>query len=1089
MLIALAVTLSALRFWLLPRIDQLRQRLENSLSQHLEQPIQIQHLKASLDGITPELRLIGVTVGQSGDEQLLLKEIQLGLDLPASLQTGQLQPAWIRILGAHIEVRRTADGRFHLLGLDHGREESVPRWLLADGRFELIDSTVVWHPGSSNRPYTWHNLYLRLDNRGTQHRLLARFKAPDVLAKQVSLSARLQGNPNTPLAQWQADFLLRLEQLQPAAFAQTFLPRSASRLGIYPSGQGTLQLWGTWRPDRLEGTADLNLQHLNWQPPWLAQPLKLHQASGRIHGRWDRNGWQIKTPSLHLGNADFEVYARLQINHPAQDSTQLEAMAYLARLNLANLDTYLPRALPAGLAKWSARKPLHGIAQGRLVWRGRLQDFPFRDHSGVSEAWFTSQQAKIEFHPRWPALTDADLNLKFRNGQVTMEMTRGKLGTAPLEALSATLDISASEPILDIRGRSRNPVKEILQVLKLSPLKPAITPLTTMTYLDGQATVSLGISLPIQRPAAYQIDGQAKLQGNWHLLNLPLGLDELSGELRFTQQRLTARLNGRFRQEPAHLEATVNQHHTRLTLSTQLDAGILPSEAFRQYLTGTTNALLTLEIRHVRKLPPRLSLYSDLQSLAVHLPYPLGKAADQLRPLALTAWLQSPQVPLNIDYGPLHAMLAIDRVTHQASGRIGLNQPPPPGNTAGGLILIGHLDRLPLDSWLALLARRRLDPTRMIGRLRQLELRADHLQWGRQDHGPHHLKAYRLDTGWQGTLAAPYTAGNWSWDAGQNQLDFELDFVALDELKHSVQDTGQTQALPELLALDSWPALTLHARHLQWQAQDLGMLNLRALPQLPARLNFDLSLVGDKHRLEASGLWHPKLPSTQVSGRFRSDDLGGFLKHIGHSTALVQTPTTIDFKLNWPGAPYQFSVAKLGGRMHLDMGPGRWLDAEPGAGRLLGLLYLGTLGRRLRLDFSDLFQAGLAYEHIGGHIRLKDGLALTDDLAIAAVSARIHIAGTVDLVNHQVDEYVTVFPNTPVTLGLFREHKTNGLGKMANLAQRLFNAPLDSITQSQYAISGIWDDPNIVLLRRSLPGTMLHGLWSELRGLTGNPDE
>ncbi len=1089
-LVSLAATLSVLRFWLLPRIDQLRHRLESSLSQHLEQPVQIQHLKASLDGITPKLRLIGVTLGPTGDDQLLLQEIQLGLDLPASLQKSQLQPAWIRILGAHIEIRQTADGRFHILGLGQGREASMPRWLLADGRFELIHSTFVWHPSFDIRPHTFHNTYLRLDNRGTEHRLQARFEAPDVLARQVSLSACLQGDPDTPPAQWQADFLLRLEQLQPAAFAETFLPWSFSQLGIAPSAQGTLQLQGTWRTDRLEGTADLNLHHLNWQPPWLEQPLKLDQASGRIHGRWDHHGWQIDAQSLHLGNADFEVYARLRLNHSAQASTYLEAIAHLARLNLANLDTYLPRHPPAGLAKWLARKPLHGIAQGRLLWRGRLQDFPFRDYSGVSEAWLSSQQVKIKFHPRWPALTQADMNLKFRNGRLTIGMAQGKLDTAPIETLSATLDISATEPILDVRGRSRNPVKQILQVLELSPLEPAITTLTTLTHLNGQATVSLGISLPIQHPQAYQIDGRAKLQrGNWRLLNQALGLDDLSGELRFTHQQLTARLDGRFRQEPAQLEATVDQHHTRLTLSTRLDPEVLPNTALRQYLTGATKALLTLAIRHGQKLPPRLSLHSDLQGLAVDLPYPLGKAAGQLHPLDLTAWLQSPQVPLNLDYGPVHAMLAIDRTTHQMSGRIGLGQPPPPGGPDGGLILVGHLDRLPLDPWLALLSRQRLDPTSMIARLRQLDLHVDHLQLGTQDHGPHRFKAYCSDSDWQGTLTTPYTAGNWSWHAGQNQLDFKLDFVDLDELPQSVQDTGQTQALPEWLATASWPALTLYARHLQWQNQDLGMVNLKTLPQPPARLGFDLRLVGDKHRLDASGTWHTQIPSTHVSGRFRSDDLGRFLKHIGHSTALVQTPTTIAFKLNWPAPPYQFSAAKLGGRIHLDMGPGRWLDAEPGAGRLLGLLYLGTLGRRLRLDFSDLFQAGLAYEHIGGHIRLKDGLALTDDVAIAAVSARIHIAGSVDLANHQVDEYVTVFPNTPVTLGLFGKHETNGLGKMASLAQRLFNAPLDSITQSQYAISGTWDDPNIVLLRRSLPGTMLHGIWSQLKGLTGNQDE
>ncbi len=1081
-LVSLAVTLSALRFWLLPNIDQLRHRLEDSLSQHLHQPIQIQHLKASLDGITPELRLIGVTIGSKDAKQLKFKEIQLGLNLHASVQTGQIQAAWVRILGAHLEVCRDQDGRFYLLGLGQGQEEGIPSWLLQDGRFELVHSTLVWHPSASKRSHTWHDTSIRLENRGTEHWLQARFEAPGVLAEQVSFSARIHGDLTGPITQWQADFRLYLKHPQPAAFVATFFPTRVAQFGLYPSSQGTLQLRGRWRQHRLEGTADLNLSHLTWQPPWLKQRLLLNQAIGRIHGRWDQTGWEIETQSLYLSNADFQTHARLRLNHSGPDSTHLEAIATLARLNLANLDAYLPRRLPAGLSRWLAHKPLQGIAQGQLLWRGCWQDFPFGDQSGSSEAWFTVQQAKIEFHPRWPALTQANLNLKLQNGHVSIEMTEGKLDTIPIETLRATLDIDAPDLVLAVRGDSRNSASNLLKVLKLSPLEPAITALTTATYLDGQTSILLSIALPLQHPEAYQIDGLIRLkQGRWHLLNQPFSLNDLSGELRFDKQQLIARLNGKFRQYPAHLEVTVDPDHARLTLSTQLDSEVLPIKTLQQYLTGSTQALLTLEIQPGRKSPPRLSLYSDLPGLAVHLPYPLGKGADQLRPLELTAWLTFPQVPLQLDYGQVHARLAVDRGTNQISGQIGLGQLPPSGGTSEGLILVGHLDRLPLDSWLALLSKQRSSPTSVM--LKQLDLYTDQLQFNRRDHGPHHLKAHRLDSGWQGSLTAPYAAGNWSWQASQNLLDCELDFMALDKLQHSAQDRSQPLMIHTQLPTGHWPTLTLRIHRLQWQHRDLGTAYLKALPQPPAQIGLDLSLVGDKHHLQASGIWHTRPPSTQLSGRFVSANFGEFLKQIGHSTALVQTPTTIDFKLNWPAAPYQFSIAKLDGHIQLKMGPGRWLDIEPGAGRWLGLLYLGTLERRLRLDFSDLFQAGLAYEHIGGHIRLKDGLALTDNLTISAVSARIHIAGTLDLVNRQVDEHVTVSPNTPITLGLFGENETNVLSKFASLAQRFFNTPLDSVTQSQYAISGTLDNPNIVLLRRNLPDTLLHRLWSELKGL------
>jgi len=203
---------------------------------------------------------------------------------------------------------------------------------------------------------------------------------------------------------------------------------------------------------------------------------------------------------------------------------------------------------------------------------------------------------------------------------------------------------------------------------------------------------------------------------------------------------------------------------------------------------------------------------------------------------------------------------------------------------------------------------------------------------------------------------------------------------------------------------------------------------------------------------------------------------------------LAETPARADFALNWPASPQQFSLRRLNGHLELDLGAGRWLDVEPGAGRLFGLLYLGTLQRRLRLDFSDLFSSGLSYDHISGHISITNGKAYTDDLIIEAVAARIFISGRVDLVEQRTDELVTVVPNTPLTLGIVGQDQNTQVGKAAGLLQRLINSPLDSITQSQYAITGTWDQPVIIRLRRSVPGTILNGIWSGLKIITGNHD-
>ncbi|MCX8049918.1 MAG: DUF3971 domain-containing protein, partial [Methylohalobius sp.] len=702
--------------------------------------------------------------------------------------------------------------------------------------------------------------------------------------------------------------------------------------------------------------------------------------------------------------------------------------------------------------------------------------------SGISEAHLTARQAQIDFHPLWPALTEAELNLMLSGPRLFLEMIHGKLAEASISSLTGALDLSAQDPILAIQGQSSNSLEQILKVLALSPLRPAVEMLMTKTSLSGQADLSLAITVPTRHPGV-RIDGKAKLQGaDWQLLHLPLRLNDLTGELRFTEKQLAARLDGKFQRQPAILQAKVDRDRTELILSTHLETAFLPVGTWHQHFEGRTSVRARLEMEHARATPSRLEVQSDLKGLAIHLPYPAGKTEDLPRPLRLTAWLTSSPIPVHLSYGPMHAAFAFDPSNYRLSGQINLGEPIPTGEIGRKLILAGHIDRLPLDHWLAFWSKRQ-DPSSLF-HLERIDLRIDQMQLGEHDLGFHHITAHRLPSGWEGKLTSLFATGHWAWRADPNQFNFEGEFFDLDKLKAALQTNDQTLSTQRSPAL-TWPALSVSLRHLRWHGQDLGAVSIKLSPKPPSGLGLDFSLSDKEHHLQAAGTWHRMPAFTQVSGRFISDDLGRFLKRIGHTTALIQTPTALDFRLEWPGGPQHFSIPRLSGQIRLDLGAGRWLDVEPGAGRLLGLLYLGTLGRRLRLDFSDLFQAGLSFERIGGHIHLKNGVAFTDDLIIAATSARIHITGTADLANHQVDEYVSVFPNTPMTLGLFKEHSTNGLGKVASLAQRLFNTPLDSITQSQYAIYGTWDDPNIVLVRRSLPGAVLHKIWSEFEALTG----
>ena len=215
------------------------------------------------------------------------------------------------------------------------------------------------------------------------------------------------------------------------------------------------------------------------------------------------------------------------------------------------------------------------------------------------------------------------------------------------------------------------------------------------------------------------------------------------------------------------------------------------------------------------------------------------------------------------------------------------------------------------------------------------------------------------------------------------------------------------------------------------------------------------------------------------------DDLGQNLHILGFDE-VRDTPTRLDFKLSWPGAPNQFAAGSLQGDVNVTLGKGGLPNIDPGLGRVLGLLDLDTLWRRLNLDFSDLFGEGLAYDSVTGHLRLDQGQVLTEGLLIDAVPARIVISGRAGLLQHDLDQIVTVIPHTTASLPIAGVLAGGpAVGAAVFVAQRLIGERVDSITATHYALKGSWQLPKIDKIAEIPPLEWLNKVWSGLRDFSG----
>ena len=73
-----------------------------------------------------------------------------------------------------------------------------------------------------------------------------------------------------------------------------------------------------------------------------------------------------------------------------------------------------------------------------------------------------------------------------------------------------------------------------------------------------------------------------------------------------------------------------------------------------------------------------------------------------------------------------------------------------------------------------------------------------------------------------------------------------------------------------------------------------------------------------------------------------------------------------------PGSP----TKRFSGTLDASLNKGQFVEVEGGAQalRVFGLLNFNSIGRRLRLDFSDLFGKGLSYDRVKGLLVATNGV-------------------------------------------------------------------------------------------------------------------
>ncbi|MBC7182944.1 MAG: hypothetical protein H5U30_05140, partial [Marinobacter sp.] len=314
-------------------------------------------------------------------------------------------------------------------------------------------------------------------------------------------------------------------------------------------------------------------------------------------------------------------------------------------------------------------------------------------------------------------------------------------------------------------------------------------------------------------------------------------------------------------------------------------------------------------------------------------------------------------------------------------------------------------------------------------------------------------------------------------DSGET-LMVELEALRLLRSDESAQDSPDLLTLKEQLgafrALDmgEWPDIDVTIADLQLDSDSLGSWAFRLRPE-PYRLNVK-NIEGRLNSLTLTGNMTWSIVDERETSRFWGSITGGALADLNDlfdtEIPVTNEATNIELDLDWPGRPDEFSIAELNGSVSLRLDEGVILERNNTAQlfRVFNLLNSDTLWRRLKLDFSDLYERGVAFDAISGKAQIIDGLlTMNPELQVVGPSGAFKLSGTTDMASEELDmRLVVVLPLTQnLPLAALLMGAGAPIGGALFVLDKILGDPLSKLTSATYSVTGTWDEPEVDLQR------------------------
>jgi uncharacterized protein (TIGR02099 family) len=829
-------------------------------------------------------------------------------------------------------------------------------------------------------------------------------------------------------------------------------------------------------------------------------PIEIDSYSLEANASLNKNGLHIAVPQFEVSNSDISLAGRLLLDFDQTNTPFMYLRASFDKANAANKSKYLPiKLLSASPLAWIDNAIEYAeITQGNLLYHGRLKSIrELEDEkSGGLYVDFQINNAAIMFDPEWSTVRNAKSMITFDNVSFLADVSsasfdqidnvHGQVSIADLSMLTINLNLHANAETN----------KALSTWLAMPTSKNFRNVGSHFKNASGQVQIETNIALTSSKTSNSTVNVGLEFKNAG--VNAPdwdIELQQLNGHLLVTQDEVLGKdIKAHYFNDPITINVNTDQENSKTLiqaaglLDTQKMMSLLP-EYMSKSVTGKSDWQVQLAInnKQTKADEPILKIkgLSSLKNTKVELPIPLFKSSETLRKTAIeVAIYANDMIDFNVRHGP-DIRLKGDLETIEGSAKyqlksmdLALSKPLKPNNAKSGFRLYGTLPLLPVDDW---------------------------LEW------------YQAEMGQRDTRDKKASSEN-SWDFIKS-IDVQLQSVVIERRQFTDVDFFLTQEVAEFWVDIKSSLLTGHLTIPKKQSPktpiiaDLEYIKFQSLEssdpstdstllpndfynlnvfskvatyndhtvdnlEIETRLNNHQLVIQkfnfqrDKVFLNGKGLWEydpaNKKNITSLNLELKGSEFGQAMANLDFGDAIGGGEIEFNSHLTWPNSLLNFEWDSLTGNANFVLKDGVLKDVEPGSGRLIGLLSLNALPRRLLLGFSDVVGNGLEFNKISGNYIINGEKIITSDTKMDSSSAEVLVTGVTGLKSKTYDQKMFITPNVGQTLPVLGGLIAGGaVGWGLLLFEKIFEKAIDKTVTIEYTINGTWEDPNIVLVKKS----------------------